>query len=366
MRPALLFFLMIPFLNCTTPPAARPDSGPQFRWLGRAEIHPDGLPASFAWPASGFSVRFKGTELRIDWEVANSRIPGEEKPPEVWVEIQVDSLAPVKMMLSEGRKVDILAQNLPDSEHTLTVRRRTETFTGILTLHAADLSKGGEWLPAPAPKPWLLFIGNSITCGYGVEGDKATCSFTPGTENALVSFAALTAAELGHDWQAIAYSGKGMYQNYDRTQTGTMPELWLKSWGSTDAPAWNFKDPLAPAAIFINLGTNDFAHGVPDRKAFIAATRGLLSSIRQHYPTQPVVLLTGSMMTGKPLRTLRSYLNEVRQTAAAEGDPAIYRYDLTAQGPLGMGCDYHPNVAQQQLNGKELGLWVKNSSLIGK
>ncbi len=55
----------------------------------------------------------------------------------------------------------------------------------------------------------LLFIGDSITAGYGVLCNDSVGPFSPETESAFHAYAAVAARALEADAHVIAYSGKG-------------------------------------------------------------------------------------------------------------------------------------------------------------
>ena len=56
----------------------------------------------------------------------------------------------------------------------------------------------------------LLFIGDSITAGYGVLCNDSDAPFAPETQSALHAYAAVAARALEADAHVIAYSGKGV------------------------------------------------------------------------------------------------------------------------------------------------------------
>ena len=74
-----------------------------------------------------------------------------------------------------------------------------------------------EWHPtfpatlqAPDPRDRrLLFIGDSITAGFGVLCNDSDAPFTPETESAWHAYAAVASRALDSDAHVIAYSGKG-------------------------------------------------------------------------------------------------------------------------------------------------------------
>ncbi len=336
-------------------PAAKGSDLPmdQLTWHGRYALDAEKTSAKFAWTGSGFSLRFKGTSCEA--QLASIRHEGDHFPPEVFYELVVDN-GPARTLAVGGDTSWVsLAAGLRDTVHTLSLRRRTETLAGISYLQGLRLNEGGAFLSPPDAAAYALFIGNSITCGYGNEGDSASCHFEPATENGRFIYATVAAEKLGLDAEIVAYSGRGMIRNYDRSTEGLMPELWNRCWGQIEAPVWNMDDHPAPALVCINIGTNDFAHSIPDRAAFVNTYASFVKAIRKQYPEATVVLLTGSMMGGKSLAAIKSYLDEVK-TQSGNG---VYRFDLTQQGPLGIGCDYHPNLAQHAFNGEELGVFLQ-------
>jgi hypothetical protein len=76
------------------------------------------------------------------------------------------------------------------------LRKRTEAFLGVVTFHgfaiAGDFAHQPLFVPALANKQASLmtnnegrrieFVGDSISCGYGIAGHPP-CPFSPATEN---------------------------------------------------------------------------------------------------------------------------------------------------------------------------------------
>ena len=61
-------------------------------------------------------------------------------------------------------------------------------------------------VPVPAKKYSIEFIGDSITCAYGVEGKSSGESFMTSTENFMKSYAYLTAKKLDADYSELPLS----------------------------------------------------------------------------------------------------------------------------------------------------------------
>ncbi|RMG54703.1 MAG: hypothetical protein D6722_28710, partial [Bacteroidetes bacterium] len=183
------------------------------------------------------------------------------------------------------------------------------------------------------------------------------CDFSPETEDGSQAYAALTAEALGADWVAICYSGRGVWQNYDRSRAGTLPELFDRITPRHAAGSW---DPARDSAdaVVVFLGTNDFAHENPPEGDFVSALVGFLAQLREAYPEAPIVCLTGSMLGNgsarQPLATHQRYLAKAINQRFRGGDQAVFRLDLEEQGAHGYGCDWHPSLVQHQRHAREL------------
>ena len=329
---------------------------PSIQYLGRFEPAPDNT-VRFAWSGSQIMARFEGPTLRIRLKNESLGKDRLDQPNRSFYQVWIDDAIQVLEATNEKTSY-LLADSLGDGPHTLRLFKRTEASTGTGIFEGLELGKGKKLLPLPEiPNRKIEFIGNSITCGYGNKGDSRDCPFTPATENAWMSYASITARKLNAEHSMICYSGRGVVQNYDKSREGTLPQIWRRNYPQSereiDQPSW------IPDLVVINLGTNDFAHENPDKEDFVSTYTAFIKDIRQTYPSCKILCLTGSMMTDgharKPLSTLKGYL---QKAITQSGLDEVYRFDLTTQGPLGFGCDWHPNVAQHELNAEELADYI--------
>lgn len=115
----------------------------------------------------------------------------------------------------------------------------------------------------------IEFVGDSITCGYGVDGRDGESSSTL-NENASKTYSYLTALELDADYSFVSYSGYGVIsghtENGSKQPERTVPEFYSK-FGKSE---YSFADGLLPQRIdwnhynfiadivVVNLGTNDY------------------------------------------------------------------------------------------------------------
>ena len=72
------------------------------------------------------------------------------------------------------------------------------------------------------------------------------------------------------------------------------------------------------------------------------------------------MLLSGSMLSGKPLADVKRAMDKVVAERKEAGDTEVYRFDMSPQtGSLGYGANWHPSMRQQQKMANELTAYLK-------
>jgi lysophospholipase L1-like esterase len=283
----------------------------------------------FAWPGSTIRTRFSGTAISIELD------DGGQNQFDVWIDGEpLPVLRP-----TAGVATYPLEQDLAPMEHDLVISRRTESFFGVTEFRGFP---GATLVATEGRGRHLEFIGDSITCGYGVLGAEATCPFSADTEAETHAWGALAARALGADHTAIAYSGKGVYRNYGGEPGDTMRDLFPRTFADDPASTWDFR--VTPDVVVIALGTNDFSTGDPGQP-FVDAYLGLVGDVRARYPDAWILIAESSMVGGADRVLLRAHLDEV--VAASDARVALVEIE-TQLADDGYGCDYHPNQTTQQ------------------
>ena len=122
----------------------------------------------------------------------------------------------------------------------------------------------------PTEKKDMLieFIGDSITCGYGIDDPDKDHHFVTATEDVTKAYAYLTAKTLDADYSMLSFSGYGIISGYtdndNKVSAQTVPQFYTKlgySWGkngdfSPQESEWEFSG-RQPDLVVVNLGTND-------------------------------------------------------------------------------------------------------------
>ena len=112
--------------------------------------------------------------------------------------------------------------------------------------------------PVPKKELSIEFIGDSITCAYGVEGKSSSESFKTSTENFMKSYAYLTAKQLNADYSAVSYSGHGIISGYTssnkRVTESLIPDYYgLINKNSDYAYEWDFKSHPNDVVVILSL-----------------------------------------------------------------------------------------------------------------
>jgi len=323
-----------------TGPVITANDGKFVRFEGRIAANEKG-DVRLSWAGTAASVRFRGTAVSADITDNGKNhflVLVDGKPKR-------EKLTPVA-----GRSTLSLAKGLPRGEHTVTLYKLNEPLVGTSTLHAFIVDEYGEPLvPQAAPSARIEIIGDSISTGYGNEGENQSCGFSPETQNHFLTYGARAARDVGATLTTLAWSGKGVFSNRGvASDPETMSSLWTRS---LPAEGLDYEfDEAPPQAVLINLGTNDFAPEVEDTTPFAAAYDALLKEVRQKYAKTEIIVAVGPLLSdsypeGKSaLTTVRSTLHHMVERRRKEGDAHVHFLEFAAVQPNeGFGCDFHPS-----------------------
>lgn len=309
---------------------------PEIRFVGR--FVRDGSRAAFAWSGSGILAAFEGTEVSIQLDDGGSN---------QFTVVLDGELRPV-LKVQSGSHSYVLAEGLTAGRHEVEVYRRTEASFGTTTFEAFDFGDAGTLVAPSTPKARRLeIVGDSISCGYGNEGADATCSFSADTENHYMTYGAIAARTLDAELSVVAWSGKGIINNYDTDTTNPMPTLYNRVLPDDANSRWDFS--VKPHAVIINLGTNDFStDGDPTTEQFRDGYVGLVDQVRAGAPDAFILCTVGNMLSGGDLDAARAGIHAAVDVLRAAGDENIAAWDMDVPND-DPGCDYHPKVATHTL-----------------
>lgn len=189
----------------------------------------------------------------------------------------------------------------------------------------------------------IEFIGDSMTCGYGIDAGSVGY-FKTSTENFAKTYAYLTAENLGADYSAICYSGYGVYSGYTsdgtRNHSVLLPE-YEKAYYGDEKGSWSFEENQKVITV-INLGTNDASYCSGSaylRGQFIVAYKELLSAVREKNPDTLILCILGDMNNSM----FSSIEKAVTEFQSETGDSGVYAFTVDFKmGENDIVIDGHP------------------------
>ena len=305
------------------------------RYDGRTHGHP-----RMGYPGTGLIFRFKGTGANLEI-VSDSETAA--------LTVVIDHGPPLLRLLQKGKNVVSIASALEDVAHTVEIYKRADSWQGIVTVDGIELDGAGVLLPPPPlPVRKLMFIGDSVTCGGGVD-NNAQCKPDPEhpANNVYDSYGMLLGRRMDAQIQLVCYGGRGLERDYRGLgiSDGVLnAPQFLDLAVVTDEPSGRAPWDAAlwqADAIVISLGTNDFdlqSSRPLDEKKWVDEYDAFLRDVRREYPRAVIVLTEGAIVVDPLLRQL------VQAAAAGAHDPKVF-YTPSVHYP-GNGCDGHPTRDQ--------------------
>ncbi len=283
------------------------------------------------WSGSGFELAVRGGTVK-----ANLSGPTTNRDAAVWMAVYVDGKRTQKIALKEGvEEWYTLAANLPtDKVTTIRVVKLSEASWGQAVLQGIKVS--GELLKPTLPDRRILWIGDSITCGFGVLGKKSTEPFSTRTQDVTLTYGWLLSDAFGAQRHIVSVSGYGVATaNTGSTTDGLIPKIYPQI-GLQNTAKWDH-EKYQPDLIVVNLGTND-VYGGTDAATLRGGVRSFLTQLRAAHPSATIVWVYGLM------RDDFSQDIQAEVEAFAKTDPAVHFLPAAiAKGSAEIGSMDHPS-----------------------
>lgn len=320
---------------------------PLIQYTGR--IHFSNAKKPRFWqPGVYIQFGFRGTYCNVT--LNDEELYGQHN----YVEIMVDN-EPPKRIQTTGKNNNIkVAFGVAEGRHIVTICKNTEA--GIGYLEFVGITCAGLYKLHEKPERKIEFIGNSITCGAGMDTSGKACS--AGTwydqHNAYMSYGPVTARALKAQWHLTAVSGIGLIHSCCDMKI-VMPPVFDKINMRNDSLPWNFSK-YTPDVVTITLGQND---GIQDSATFCGAYVAFIKTIRSKYPQAHIFCLSSPMADEKLAPVLKNYLTGIVSNINIGGDNNVHKYFYSRQ--YHNGCGGHPDIAEHQLIANELTAYIKTA-----
>lgn len=374
---------------------------------GRTLYDADFKALTLAYGLSAVEFSFTGCVLTAHFKaqcgIQTQTVPmsGAEQSWEVWplVAVFLDGVEkPYRIFkVDEAQKDELIFFSKKKERHTIRIVKMTEALKTGLQISAFTMD--GEVKKARKRAiPAIEFIGDSITCGYGVLAQAGTDYFISEHEDPFKTYGYLAAKELGLEPVMVGFSGitagilyekpLAMLDIYPYTdaiyelckkkatpkekKTGkvasfqTLYEDFGKCLGRFKPTLWDFHTHPVKIAV-INLGSNDAAAIAlaKDRTAkeneFDESYEYLIRMIREKNGKKTHIICALGDVT---YYLYPNICRVVEQYQKETGDKRIYTLRLGGNVRNDLrGAANHPGVAAQEMMAKELVAFIREKGL---
>lgn len=289
-----------------------------------------------------------------------------------------DNQARVGIYVNGERVIDDMVDNLQETYDVFESDTPKDVTISIVKLSESPMSTigikeikatGSKIAPTPNKDVLIEFIGDSITCGYGIDDPDKDHHFSTKTEDVTKAYAYRTAQALNADYSMVSFSGYGIvsgYTNDKKVAAQTVPQFYTKlgySWAANGSfvPAnvdWDFSK-RQPDVIVVNLGTNDDSYTKTDserKQEYCDGYVEFLKKIRANNPDAKILCTLGIMGD----RLFEQVQLAVNNYTEETGDTNISTMKFDVQLPDdGYSADWHPSVTTHEKASEKLAAEIK-------
>ena len=236
--------------------------------LGRALQTEKGLWCVYS--ATGAEFVTKATKIEITLQ-GDSEAVSDNELNYVRYAIYVNGVRVVDDRLNEAERTVTVLDTEEATEAIVTIVKLSEA--AMSTMRISRIGIEGEKIAPTPDKPMMIeVVGDSITCGYGVEDEDRDHHFSTATEDVTKAYSYGLVNMLDADYSLVSVSGWGIISGYsddgETRRTDQMLPPYYEKLGYSDENLdgvkpqevdWDF-GRRQPDLVVINLGTNDSSY----------------------------------------------------------------------------------------------------------
>lgn len=305
-------------------------------------------------PQSGSGVEFAVTGTRLSIQMAGDDSVENDSGLHPRFAVLVDGEVVLDDTLSERtRTIEVFSEGAPKSA-VVEVIHLSEANMGAVGVKSITVKSNepAPVVPTAGKSMSIGFVGDSITCAYGVESTGEDDTSVTKTENFMKSYAYFAAKELDADYETVCYSGYGVYSgaSADGTRNDQMlvPPLYGVVSKDYDEP-WDFFANPNDVAV-INLGTNDYTYTGTDEERMSEFAReytSLIVRVHECNPKALIVCTIGTMGCEELYPSIEQAAADFTKQTGYER-VVCYLSDPIDEETEGIGLMGHPTEITQQ------------------
>ncbi|MCR5188329.1 MAG: hypothetical protein K6C97_05280 [Treponema sp.] len=333
------------------------------RFLGRTYEHEKGLVLAFSSTGIEFNVKAKHLDVTIS---GDSGARGRLNDGSARIVAFVNGERLLDTMVTKKSETFTIFDGKKNVEGLVQILKVSESANSLAAITDLCVDEKGKISPTKERALKIEFVGDSITCGYGVDDPVKEHHFKTSTEDSTKTYAFKTAQALNADWSFVSVSGWGITSGYsgdgNKNPDSVIPRIYDKigfSWGNTIFglnpinTKWDFA-AYRPDFVVINLGTNDASYTKKNAdkvQEYVDDYVNFLKVVRQKNPKAQIICCLGVM--GDDLYTAMS--NAVSTYSSESGDKRISALRLDPQLMSDTICaDWHPSETTHTKASKKL------------
>lgn len=308
-----------------------------------------------ALSGAGVAFTFTGKKLNVTILGGAAALIEKNEGNYARVAIYINGKRVIDDMVTYKEKTYEVCNCKEEKRMDVQIIKLSECAMSVLGIKDLEIEEGNTIEPLPERKRKIEFIGDSITCGYGVDCEDALIPFTTATEDVTKAYAYKIAQALDADYSMFSTSGYGIISGYTADPETKSPEqlipLYYHSLGfsydtlpdgrNTTKIDWDFSE-YVPDTIVINLGTNDDSYCQDTKEKqeeYAREYTKFLKDVRSKNPRAHIICVLGIMGDRLYPRVEEAVAAYTKET----GDTNIETKKLPEQDiRYGYASDYHP------------------------
>lgn len=333
------------------------------KFLGRSYYSDDKLWLCYSSTGAEFNISSKKLDITFLGDAnANSR----NKDGAARLVVFVNGERKIDEMLYKRKQTFTVFEGQELVEGVVQVIKVSESANSIVGIEKIIVDKDGKISPTAEKELKIEFIGDSITCGYGVDDLNRNNHFSTRTEDNTKTYAYKTAKALNADYSMVSISGWGIISGYSgdgkKQGNSVIPTYYDKlgfCWNgrinniSPQSIDWDFSE-FQPDFVVVNLGTNDDSYVKSDKaktREYIDGYKNFLKVIREKNPNAYIICSLG-MMGQNLCPAIEIVVSEYKNET---GDERISSLKFQNQNMSdGIAADWHPSEKTHEKAGKLL------------
>ncbi|BBN83499.1 lipase [Pseudoalteromonas sp. A25] len=325
---------------------------------GRVVKQYDQGHVSINWPGSNFKTKLTGQSLHVTMVGLGNQF-----------DVLVNGQPHKKIVTDysgQPQKFELYRSDTPKTVEIEVVKRSEDTnnFSEIIGFDVEG-NLEGIW----QQQKHILFIGDSISAGFGSESNKRECTWqeVQQTSNARLAFPYVSSQMLNATLTQVSMSGLGLIRNWSGNQAHHTITHYLDKAGALFEDSREFEDRF-PNLIVIEVGTNDFSTDPQPhepwqtieevKQAWIKRMVEFVTTIRGRYPKQPIVFMP---RPAYPYNFIIPATEEAISLLKAQGQSDLYSHTFYSQLS---GCVWHPTEQEHKAIAQQLVDFINTNKVL--